>query len=149
MTISGREAFQALRVERLRLLHDVGRQGRARRGLVPRLGLEPIADELLVVGRLGAAKAGVILADTKFEFGSAPDGSLVLIDEVLTPDSSRYWPAATWQPGRAQPSYDKQFVRDWLETQPWNKTAPGPTLPADVVQKTQALYAECLERLTA
>jgi phosphoribosylaminoimidazole-succinocarboxamide synthase len=91
----------------------------------------------------------VILADTKFEFGSAPDGSLVLIDEVLTPDSSRYWPAATWQPGRAQPSYDKQFVRDWLETQPWNKTAPGPTLPADVVQKTQALYAECLERLTA
>jgi phosphoribosylaminoimidazole-succinocarboxamide synthase len=73
----------------------------------------------------------------------------VLIDEVLTPDSSRYWPATTWQPGRAQPSYDKQFVRDWLETQPWNKTAPGPTLPADVVQKTQALYAECLERLTA
>ena len=101
------------------------------------------------MGNARAAKAGVILADTKFEFGTAPDGSLVLIDEVLTPDSSRYWPAATWQPGRAQPSYDKQFVRDWLESQPWNKTAPGPTLPADVVQKTQALYAECLERLTA
>ena len=104
---------------------------------------------LYKMGRDRAAKAGVILADTKFEFGHAPDGSLVLIDEVLTPDSSRYWPASSWQPGRAQPSYDKQFVRDWLETQPWNKTAPGPTLPADVVQKTQALYAECLERLTS
>ena len=104
---------------------------------------------LYKMGRDRAAKAGVILADTKFEFGHAPDGSLVLIDEVLTPDSSRYWPASTWQPGRAQPSYDKQFVRDWLETQPWNKTAPGPTLPADVVAKTQALYQECLERLTA
>ncbi len=111
-----------------------------------------VQETSLALYRMGAeraAKAGVILADTKFEFGSAPDGSLVLIDEVLTPDSSRYWPAATWQPGRAQPSYDKQFVRDWLEAQPWNKTAPGPTLPADVVSKTQALYAECLERLTA
>jgi phosphoribosylaminoimidazole-succinocarboxamide synthase len=104
---------------------------------------------LYKMGRDRAAKAGVILADTKFEFGHAPDGSLVLIDEVLTPDSSRYWPASTWQPGRAQPSYDKQFVRDWLEAQPWNKTAPGPTLPADVVAKTQALYQECLERLTS
>ncbi len=111
-----------------------------------------IQETSLALYRMGAeraAKAGVILADTKFEFGSAADGSLVLIDEVLTPDSSRYWPAATWQPGRAQPSYDKQFVRDWLETQPWNKTAPGPTLPDDVVRKTQALYAECLERLTS
>ena len=104
---------------------------------------------LYKMGAERAAKAGVILADTKFEFGTAPDGSLVLIDEVLTPDSSRYWPASTWQPGRAQPSYDKQFVRDWLEAQPWNKTAPGPRLPDDVVAKTQALYAECLERLTA
>ena len=111
-----------------------------------------IQETSLALYRMGAeraAKAGVILADTKFEFGTAPDGSLVLIDEVLTPDSSRYWPAATWQPGRAQPSYDKQFVRDWLETQPWDKTAPGPTLPGDVVHKTQPLYAECLERLTA
>lgn len=104
---------------------------------------------LYKMGAERAAKAGVILADTKFEFGTAPDGSLVLIDEVLTPDSSRYWPASTWQPGRAQPSYDKQFVRDWLEAQPWNKTAPGPRLPDEVVAKTQALYAECLERLTA
>jgi phosphoribosylaminoimidazole-succinocarboxamide synthase len=96
-----------------------------------------------------AAAKGILIADTKFEFGLSPEGTLVLMDEVLTPDSSRYWPAATWQPGRAQPSYDKQFVRDWLEAQPWNKTAPGPTLPAEVVQKTQALYAECLERLTS
>ena len=104
---------------------------------------------LYEMGRDRAARAGVILADTKFEFGTAPDGSLVLIDEVLTPDSSRYWPAATWNPGRAQPSYDKQFVRDWLEAQPWNKTAPGPRLPDDVIARTQALYRECLERLTA
>jgi phosphoribosylaminoimidazole-succinocarboxamide synthase len=101
------------------------------------------------MGNARAAKAGVILADTKFEFGTAPDGSLVLIDEVLTPDSSRYWPRESWQPGRSQPSYDKQFVRDWLEAQPWNKTAPGPRLPDDVIAKTQALYRECLERLTA
>ena len=96
-----------------------------------------------------AAKAGILLADTKFEFGRAPDDSLVLIDEVLTPDSSRYWPAATWQPGRSQPSYDKQFVRDWLEAQPWDKQPPGPRLPDDIVARTQALYAECLARLTA
>ena len=96
-----------------------------------------------------AAKAGVILADTKFEFGKDAQGNLVLIDEVLTPDSSRYWPASTWKPGQAQPSYDKQFVRDWLESQPWNKTAPGPILPQDVINKTQALYLECLQRLTA
>lgn len=104
---------------------------------------------LYQMGATRAAQAGVILADTKFEFGTAPDGSLVLIDEVLTPDSSRYWPAQTWQPGRSQPSYDKQFVRDWLEAQPWNKTAPGPRLPDDIIAKTQALYAECFERLTA
>lgn len=111
-----------------------------------------IQETSLALYRMGAeraGKAGVILADTKFEFGTAPDGSLVLIDEVLTPDSSRYWPAATWQPGRSQPSYDKQFVRDWLETQPWDKTEPGPMLPDEVVAQTQALYAECLERLTA
>ncbi len=101
------------------------------------------------MGAERAAKAGILLADTKFEFGRAPDDSLVLIDEVLTPDSSRYWPAATWQPGRSQPSYDKQFVRDWLEAQPWDKQPPGPRLPDEVVARTQALYAECLARLTA
>jgi phosphoribosylaminoimidazole-succinocarboxamide synthase len=100
------------------------------------------------MGAKRAAKAGIILADTKFEFGQDAQGNLVLIDEVLTPDSSRYWPAASWNPGQAQPSYDKQFVRDWLESQPWNKTSPGLVLPQEIIAKTQALYAECLERLT-
>jgi phosphoribosylaminoimidazole-succinocarboxamide synthase len=104
---------------------------------------------LYKMGATRAAKAGVILADTKFEFGKDSEGNLVLIDEVLTPDSSRYWPAASWKPGQAQPSYDKQFVRDWLESQPWNKTAPGPILPQEVIAKTQSLYLECLQRLTA
>jgi len=104
---------------------------------------------LYKMGATRAAKAGVILADTKFEFGKDAKGNLVLIDEVLTPDSSRYWPAASWKPGQAQPSYDKQFVRDWLESQPWNKTAPGPMLPQEVIIKTQSLYSECLRRLTA
>ena len=111
-----------------------------------------VREAAIALYRMGAeraAKAGILLADTKFEFGRAPDGSLVLIDEVLTPDSSRYWPAATWQPGRSQPSYDKQFVRDWLEAQPWDKQPPGPRLPDEVVARTQALYAECLARLTA
>ena len=101
------------------------------------------------MGSERAAKAKILLADTKFEFGRAPDGSLVLIDEVLTPDSSRYWPADKWQPGHSQPSYDKQFVRNWLEAQPWNKRAPGPQLPSEIIQGTQRLYTECLERLTA
>lgn len=104
---------------------------------------------LYMMGVKRAAKAGIILADTKFEFGKDAQGNLVLIDEVLTPDSSRYWPAASWKPGQAQPSYDKQFVRDWLESQPWNKTSPGPTLPANIINKTQLLYSECLQRLTA
>ena len=111
-----------------------------------------VRDASLALYRMGAeraAKAGILLADTKFEFGRAADGSLVLIDEVLTPDSSRYWPADKWQPGRSQPSYDKQFVRDWLEAQPWDKRPPGPRLPDDIVKGTQRLYAECLERLTA
>jgi len=111
-----------------------------------------VHDTSIALYRMGstrAAKAGVILADTKFEFGKDAEGNLVLIDEVLTPDSSRYWPAASWKPGQAQPSYDKQFVRDWLESQPWNKTSPGPTLPQEIISKTQALYAECLARLTA
>ncbi len=103
---------------------------------------------LYAMGAKRAAQAGIILADTKFEFGQDAQGNLVLIDEVLTPDSSRYWPAASWKPGQAQPSYDKQFVRDWLESQPWNKTSPGPILPQEIIAKTQALYAECLERLT-
>jgi phosphoribosylaminoimidazole-succinocarboxamide synthase len=94
-----------------------------------------------------ARKRGIIIADTKFEFGLF-DGKLILIDEVLTPDSSRFWPADQYQPGRGQPSFDKQFVRDYLETLDWNKTPPGPVLPQEVVAKTSAKYLEAFERLT-
>jgi phosphoribosylaminoimidazole-succinocarboxamide synthase len=94
-------------------------------------------------------RAGILLADTKFEFGVWPGpADLVLADEVLTPDSSRFWEAATWSPGGPQPSYDKQFVRDWLETQPWDKTDPGPELPPDVVDGTRRRYVEAFERIT-
>jgi len=94
-----------------------------------------------------AAKKGILIADTKFEFGLAPDGTLVLMDEVLTPDSSRYWPADSYVEGRNPPSYDKQFLRDWLEQQPWDKAPPAPTLPAEVIEKTAAKYREALQRL--
>jgi phosphoribosylaminoimidazole-succinocarboxamide synthase len=144
--------------------------------------LEAVRDASLKLYRYGAAvaaKAGIILADTKFEFGfpitihldspgpeeerlqewrtaSATFGlapgtvrdRLTLIDEVLTPDSSRFWDGASYAPGRPQASYDKQFVRDWLQTQPWNKTAPGPELPEDVVEGTRARYVEAFERIT-
>jgi phosphoribosylaminoimidazole-succinocarboxamide synthase len=94
-----------------------------------------------------ARQRGIIIADTKFEFGM-DNGKLILIDEVLTPDSSRFWPADQYQPGRGQPSFDKQFVRDYLETLDWNKTPPGPVLPPEVVAKTTAKYLEAYERLT-
>jgi phosphoribosylaminoimidazole-succinocarboxamide synthase len=94
-----------------------------------------------------ARQRGIIIADTKFEFGLL-EGELILIDEVLTPDSSRFWPAAEYEPGRSQPSFDKQFVRDYLETLDWNKTPPAPALPAEVVAKTQAKYLEAYQRLT-
>jgi len=94
-----------------------------------------------------ARQRGIIIADTKFEFGSL-NGKLLLIDEVLTPDSSRFWPAGQYQPGKGQPSFDKQFVRDYLETLDWNKTPPAPALPPEVVAKTQAKYLEAYERLT-
>jgi phosphoribosylaminoimidazole-succinocarboxamide synthase len=94
-----------------------------------------------------ARSCGIIIADTKFEWGRV-GGELILIDEVLTPDSSRFWPADAWRPGGAQPSFDKQFVRDWLETTAWDKNSPPPELPADVVAKTRAKYIEAYERLT-
>ncbi|MGH7952777.1 MAG: phosphoribosylaminoimidazolesuccinocarboxamide synthase [Limisphaerales bacterium] len=94
-----------------------------------------------------ARKRGIIIADTKFEFG-LDGGKLILIDEVLTPDSSRFWPADQFAPGKSQPSFDKQFVRDYLETLDWNKTPPGPKLPDEVVAKTTAKYLEAYERLT-
>ena len=101
-----------------------------------------------------AATKGIIIADTKFEFGLDKDGTLVLMDEALTPDSSRYWPADSYAEGSNPPSYDKQFLRDWLETaqvdgKPWGKTPPAPKLPQDVIEKTAAKYREALERLTA
>ncbi|HJR92107.1 MAG TPA: phosphoribosylaminoimidazolesuccinocarboxamide synthase [Acidimicrobiia bacterium] len=94
-----------------------------------------------------AASRGVILADTKFEFGHA-DGELLLIDEVLTPDSSRYWPADEWQPGETVPSFDKQYVRDWLDTTGWDHEPPPPDLPEEVVNETRGRYVEAYERIT-
>ena len=95
-----------------------------------------------------AAQRGIIIADTKFEFGLAPDGALVLIDEVLTPDSSRFWPADRYRVGISPPSFDKQIVRDYLETLDWDKRPPGPHLPPDVIANTAAQYQEALRRLT-
>lgn len=95
-----------------------------------------------------ALQRGIIIADTKFEFGVDEAGKLVLIDEALTPDSSRFWPVDTYRPGISPPSFDKQFVRDYLETLDWNKQAPGPTLPADILQRTSEKYQEALRRLT-
>ena len=94
-----------------------------------------------------AAERGILLADTKFEFGTDADGHLYVMDEMLTPDSSRYWPADEYAVGSSPPSYDKQYVRDYLETLDWDKTAPGPRLPAAVIERTRAKYAEALERL--
>jgi len=95
-----------------------------------------------------ALSCGIIIADTKFEFGRAADGTLLVIDEVLTPDSSRFWPADQYRPGRGQPSFDKQYVRDYLETLDWDKTPPGPRLPQEVIAKTAAKYREAQTRLT-
>jgi len=96
-----------------------------------------------------ARRRGIIIADTKFEFGVDAAGQLVLIDEILTPDSSRFWPADRYEPGQNPPSFDKQYVRDYLETLTWNKKAPGPHLPADVIRRTTENYLEALHRLTA
>ena len=94
-----------------------------------------------------AAQRGIVLADTKFEFGTDADGRLHVMDEMLTPDSSRYWPADQYRVGASPPSYDKQFVRDYLETLDWDKTAPGPNLPVEVIERTRAKYAEALRKL--
>jgi phosphoribosylaminoimidazole-succinocarboxamide synthase len=95
-----------------------------------------------------ARERGIIIADTKFEFAQGPGGELTLIDEVLTPDSSRFWPADTYREGTSPPSFDKQFVRDYLETLDWNKQAPGPRLPPEIIAKTRAKYLEALKRIT-
>jgi phosphoribosylaminoimidazole-succinocarboxamide synthase len=96
-----------------------------------------------------ARARGIIIADTKFEFGLNSAGRLTLMDEVLTPDSSRFWPADTYRTGTSPPSFDKQFVRDYLETLDWNKKAPGPPLPPQIIQRTSEKYREALARLTA
>jgi phosphoribosylaminoimidazole-succinocarboxamide synthase len=110
-----------------------------------------VRDTALALYRYAAAHArerGIIIADTKFEFGVDAAGTLTLIDEVITPDSSRFWPADTYRPGESPPSFDKQFVRDYLETLDWDKRAPGPKLPPEVIARTSAKYREALTRLT-
>ncbi len=109
--------------------------------------LADIAERLYTKARDYARERGIIIADTKFEFGWH-EGELILIDEVLTPDSSRFWPQAEYEPGRSQPSFDKQFLRDYLSSLDWDKTPPPPPLPADIVERTRARYIEALERLT-
>ncbi|HEX7731772.1 MAG TPA: phosphoribosylaminoimidazolesuccinocarboxamide synthase [Rhodanobacter sp.] len=118
--------------------------------LVGRELAEKVRDATLAIYRWAAAYAaerGIILADTKFEFGTDADGKLYVMDEMLTPDSTRYWPADSYRVGISPPSYDKQFVRDWLEAQGWDKTPPGPAIPDEVIARTAAKYAEALERL--
>jgi phosphoribosylaminoimidazole-succinocarboxamide synthase len=113
--------------------------------------LEELRRLSIAVYELGAAHArerGIILADTKFEFGRRPDGTLVLGDEVLTPDSSRFWPADGYEPGHGQPSFDKQYVRDWASGSGWDKTPPAPALPEDVIARTRELYVDAYERIT-
>jgi phosphoribosylaminoimidazole-succinocarboxamide synthase len=116
--------------------------------------IRDISLQLYKAARDIAAVKGIIIADTKFEFGLDADGTLTLMDEVLTPDSSRFWPAESYQEGTNPPSYDKQFVRDWLEQatvdgKPWNKTPPAPQVPQDVIENTAAKYREALARLTS
>src|SRR5215216_4112130 len=110
--------------------------------------LRRISIEVYKRGTQHAAERGIILADTKFEFGSHAGAEIVLADEVLTPDSSRFWPAASYQPGATPPSFDKQFVRDWATESGWDKKPPAPELPADVVEQTRAKYVEAYERIS-
>ncbi|HYP54934.1 MAG TPA: phosphoribosylaminoimidazolesuccinocarboxamide synthase [Solirubrobacterales bacterium] len=116
------------------------------RGLLEEL--RRISIEVYRRGAEHAAERGVILADTKFEFGRDENDRIVLADEVLTPDSSRFWPADRWEPGKTPPSFDKQFVRDWATGSGWDKTPPAPEIPADVVEQTRAKYVEAYERIT-
>lgn len=110
--------------------------------------LRRISIEVYSRGAEHAAKRGIVLADTKFEFGRHAGAEIVLADEVLTPDSSRFWPADRYQPGQAQPSFDKQFVRDWADAEGWDHKPPAPKLPADVIEQTRGKYIEAYERIT-
>jgi phosphoribosylaminoimidazole-succinocarboxamide synthase len=107
-----------------------------------------ISIELYEFGARHAAEKGIILADTKFEFGRHPGAEVILGDEVLTPDSSRYWPADLYEPGHSQPSFDKQFVRDWADAAGWDHSPPAPELPEEVVAQTRDRYLEAYERIT-
>jgi phosphoribosylaminoimidazole-succinocarboxamide synthase len=110
--------------------------------------LRRLSVAVYVLGAAHARERGIILADTKFEFGRRADGTVVLGDEVLTPDSSRFWPADGYEPGRSQPSFDKQYVRDWAASSGWDKTPPAPALPDDVIARTRELYVDAYERIT-
>jgi phosphoribosylaminoimidazole-succinocarboxamide synthase len=109
--------------------------------------LRRISIEVYQRGAEHAAERGIVLADTKFEFGRHAGAEIVLGDEVLTPDSSRFWPADRYEPGKTQPSFDKQFVRDWADAAGWDHKPPAPELPADVIEQTRAKYVEAYERL--
>ena len=131
--------------------HDINIDERAAVALVGQAVFDQVRDitlRLYAEGSAHAESCGIIVADTKFEFGLLPDGSLLLIDEMLTPDSSRFWPRDQYAPGGAQPSFDKQYVRDYLERIRWNKQPPVPSLPDDVVMKTREKYVEAFRRLT-
>jgi phosphoribosylaminoimidazole-succinocarboxamide synthase len=110
--------------------------------------LRRLSVEVYELGAAHARERGIILADTKFEFGRRADGTIVLGDEVLTPDSSRFWPADGYEPGHGQPSFDKQFVRDWASESGWDKAPPAPEIPGDVVEGTRARYVEAYEKIT-
>lgn len=130
--------------------HDINISPEEAADILGRDWADKASDAALRVYRRGrgiAESRGIILADTKFEFGTR-EGELVLADEILTPDSSRFWPAAQYKPGQGQPSYDKQYVRDWLETTGWDKNSPPPPLPDEVVEKTREKYVEAYRRLT-
>ena len=131
--------------------HDINISEADAAGIVGAALLERLKSLTMALYSAGAAHAercGILLADTKFEFGLMPDGEVLLIDEVMTPDSSRYWPKDQYEPGRAQPSFDKQFVRDYLEQIRWNKQPPVPSLPDEVVAKTREKYIEAFRRLS-
>jgi phosphoribosylaminoimidazole-succinocarboxamide synthase len=130
--------------------HDENIDARAAAELVGEerlLEIERVSLELYRFASAYAAERGILIADTKFEFGVDPEGSLVLADEAFTPDSSRFWPADEYEPGRPQPSFDKQYVRDYCEGLGWDKTAPGPELPDEVVTGTRRRYVDAFERL--
>jgi len=117
-------------------------------GLSTATRLRDLTMEVYGRGAARAAENGIIVADTKLEFGTDPDGELTLADEVLTPDSSRFWPLSSWEPGRAQHAYDKQFVRDWAAGTGWDKNPPAPEIPADVVKATQDRYVDAYQKIT-